>query len=258
MSCDVRICAKCGGTEYGKSGQCKACAREASRRYIEKNKEAIRARQNQLRKAKRELSPAKIKHATRADAKKAWRIANPEKVAAQRARAAEKAKQKLTVEELRAVLHYDQDTGIFKWLDDRKRGLKDKNAGSIHHDGYLIIHVNNKNYSAHRLAWMYVYGDLPTFDLDHINRNRADNRISNLRKSCDAENGQNKGIAKNNKSGVRGVHWCKEYGAWRASIRVSGRLMNLGRFKAIEDAAMAYLQASKLHHPFNFAEGRNV
>jgi hypothetical protein len=159
----------------------------------------------------------------------------------------------LTAERLREVLNYDSDTGAFTWKQSKgnqftKAGMR---AGSVHHDGYRVARVDGKGYLEHRLAWLYINGAWPPGDLDHINRDRADSRIANLRESCDLLNGQNKSVASNNKSGARGVHWCKTYNKWRAVIRVNWKLKHIGRFNTVEEARAAYLEAAAIHHPFN-------
>ena len=159
----------------------------------------------------------------------------------------------LTAERLREVLDYDPETGAFTWKQSKgnqftKVGMR---AGAGHHDGYRNVRVDGKGYQEHRLAWFYVNGTWPPGDLDHVNRDRADNRIANLREACDQLNGQNKGIARNNKSGARGVHWCKTHNQWRAVIRVNWKLKHIGRFDTVEEARAAYMQAAAIYHPFN-------
>jgi hypothetical protein len=191
------------------------------------------------------------KYDTRAEAKRAWREANPDKVKEELAKRKEQAKLPISAEYVRERLDYDQSTGLFTWRVAQKPFIG-KQAGNVRKkDGYVVVVLNARQISAHRLAWIYVHGAWPTRDLDHINRDRTDNRIANLRLSCDAENGQNKGLARNNKSGARGVHWCKTYNKWRAVIRVNWKLKHIGRFDTVAEAKAAYDAAAKVLHPFN-------
>lgn len=94
--------------------------------------------------------------------------------------------------------------------------------------------------------------DIPQcMQVDHINGNRLDNRKSNLRAATNAQNNQNKRSPRNNRSGYKGVSWCKERNKWAAQIQVNGRQKNLGRFDNVEDAIRAYDEAArKLHGEF--------
>jgi hypothetical protein len=114
--------------------------------------------------------------------------------------------------------------------------------------GYWFLHLDHKRYAAHRLAWLYVYGVWPAECIDHINRVRTDNRISNLREATRAQNRQNLCLSAKNKSGIRGVSFDRVNSNWRASISVGGRAKNLGRFASKSDAAAAYAaEAAKFH-----------
>lgn len=253
MSVVSIVCKKCGSTNLSPLGRCRACACESTKRYMANNYDVVRARANSQRRAKNAIKNAgKIKYSSRAESSAAWKRDNPEKVKLYVERGKAKATLPLAHGELLGLLSYEPTEGLFRWIKDPGRGIPaGTEAGCVDKDGYRNITVKCKRYLAHRLAWFYVHGALPTFDLDHINRDRSDNRIANLRKSCDVENGQNKGVAKNNKSGARGVHWCKTYSKWRAGIRVGGKQIDLGRFDTVKEAAQAYAQASKVHHPFN-------
>jgi len=110
-------------------------------------------------------------------------------------------------EELKSILSYDLQTGEFVWAEDvNPRAMKGYRAGTLRPDGYVQIRINGKLYLAHRLAWFYVYGEWPSCEIDHISRNRSDNRITNLRVGI-LVNRQNTPVRKDNKTGVKGVHW---------------------------------------------------
>lgn len=157
----------------------------------------------------------------------------------------------LTHERLRELLDYNERTGIFKRRTDNGRGMRIGDvAGSLHGSGYWFIYVDGRNYSAHRLAWLYVHGRWPAGDLDHKHGKEAGNGIDNLREATKQENMQNERAArKNNKCGLLGVHWRKDRGTWVAGIRVDGKLLRLGTFKTPEAAHAAYVAAKRKYHP---------
>lgn len=157
----------------------------------------------------------------------------------------------ITQSKLKELLHYETETGVFTWRRTLcNRAIKGRVAGYKNGRGYLYIGFNGKVYSAHRLAWLYVYGTFPTNDIDHINGNTIDNRISNLRDVETAINCQNRRQARSgSKSGVLGVGWHKRVGKWSAQIRISGRSKHLGYFDTPEQAGLAYLEAKRCNHP---------
>ena len=142
------------------------------------------------------------------------------------------------------VLHYDPETGIFRWKI-RRRGIKyHQPAGAPHNMGYRQIMVDKQNYLAHRLAWFMYYGEWPLRLIDHINGNKTDNRISNLRLADHSQNAASRPLGKTNTSGIKGVSWNAAKRKWQASISVNNRTIYLGRFDEIEDAAQAYKRAA--------------
>mgnify|MGYP000287579988 CR=1 FL=1 len=146
---------------------------------------------------------------------------------------------------LRELLEYDPDTGNFFWKvggTGRKIGAK---AGTKRSDGYHYLTINNKEYSAHRLAWLYMFNEWPDLHIDHINRVKNDNRLSNLRLVTTSQNFQN--ITKpKGKNPYLGVY---RYGSrWQSRIRHSGKNWSLGIFDTAEEARDAYLVAKNKHH----------
>lgn len=126
----------------------------------------------------------------------------------------------LTQSELKSLLNYDIKTGQFTWAVQQSRRVKIGSiAGTIKNTGYLGIHLKNKIYQAHRLAWLYFYGEFPCMNIDHINSNRLDNRIENLRLATDTENHRNISLQKRSSSGFTGVTWCQTAKKWRARCR---------------------------------------
>lgn len=141
----------------------------------------------------------------------------------------------LTAEDLRKHLVYDPLTGIFIWLPRRWRRATGE-AGCINSKGYRVIVINDRQYSAHQLAWLYVYGGWPKEELDHWDTDRSNNRIANLREAQPVENRAN--TQPRSASGFKGVR--KKWSRWEASIVHQGKYRYLGTFDAPEEAAAAY------------------
>jgi len=143
----------------------------------------------------------------------------------------------LTADKLRQLLHYDPETGVFtrltKW---GSRNIGDV-PGCLTPQGYWYIGVNSNVYPAHRLAWLYVNGCWPNGDIDHIDRNRCNNRISNLRDVTRSTNLHNS-PAQNPKSGHKGVYRTKE-GNWQVQIKVEYEIHRLGTYENLDDAVAA-------------------
>ncbi|MDH5572343.1 MAG: HNH endonuclease [Gammaproteobacteria bacterium] len=150
----------------------------------------------------------------------------------------------LTQEELKERLFYNEETGVFTYAKSICGGGVPGNvAGYISFSrpgaAYRIISINRRNYGAHRLAFLYVTGEMPKDEVDHINGDGCDNRWVNLRSVSRAENARNQKLSKANKSGVTGVCWSKNHKSWVAQIKSKKRTRYLGMFKNIFDAACA-------------------
>ena len=157
-------------------------------------------------------------------------------------------RQEITAEYLRSILNYDPETGIFTRKVRTSNSVKVGDvAGCSNGCGYLQIRLHNRLHLAHRLAWLYVYGEWPKGQIDHINRNRSDNRISNLREVSHKQNGQNAGKYSHNTSGHTGVSWYKHTSRWQAQIMHNYKLIHLGRFTDIGEAIAARKAAEKLY-----------
>ena len=163
------------------------------------------------------------------------------------------ARKILTQERLKELLNYDPATGIFTWRVAARNSIRiGQQAGTPHPRGYMIIGIDDSRFKAHRLAWLYVHGEMPPAELDHINRIPNDNRIANLRLADRYTNTQNTGMQKNNTSGYRGVSWHKSQRKWRARISIRGKMNELGYFHSKDDAAKRYEEVARVHHSVRY------
>lgn len=151
----------------------------------------------------------------------------------------------MTVEDFHSLLDYNHNTGIFTWKVNRRGSVKAGDvAGKINGKGYRQIKILGVSYMAHRLAWLFVNGRFPVYEIDHINRDPLDNRISNLREAKRIDNCRNVGGWSNKKSGLpHGVTYDKSRGKFIARASCNGVSKNLGRFDTVEDASMAAKKA---------------
>lgn len=170
---------------------------------------------------------------------------------------------------LRRLIDYNQETGALHWKQrpvwmfkaghiDRKsmaRMWNDRYAGkaaftAISGPGYAVGRILDSSYPAHRIIWRMEIGDCPEF-IDHINGDRTDNRIENLRVVTRMENHQNMARFKTNTSGVTGVTWSRAARKWQASIRHQYTKIYLGLFESLEEAAAARKSAERKYgfHP---------
>lgn len=159
----------------------------------------------------------------------------------------------ITQQELKELLNYDSNTGIFTWKKLYKYSNRKINdiAGSID-GGYIRVGINKKKYCAHQLAWLYVYGEIGGFNIDHANGIKTDNRIKNLRKATVSENAYNTKLNVRNTSGVKGVTWHKKSKKWQVVITVNKQHKYLGQFEDLEFAELVITEARVLFHK-NFA-----
>lgn len=179
----------------------------------------------------------------------------------------------IDVEHLKEIATYNPITGDVVW---KERGPKtfrragpyasaiserwNKNrAGrpitTVSPMGYVITCIEKRTVMAHRMAWAIYFGEWPQGQIDHINGNKSDNRLSNLRDVTAGENSQNKSRPKSNTSGCIGVHFHKPSQAWHARIMKNGKRFHLGAFNNIKEAKDAYENA-KRKHSFHENHGR--
>ena len=153
----------------------------------------------------------------------------------------------LSLQQLRQRLDYDPASGVFTRKSNyRAVSLKPNSTG------YLRISINGVSFKAHRLAWFYVHGSWPDGDLDHINGDKTDNRLINLRPAKRFENQRNRKRPSHNRSGIKGVYLhtlsSPTNPRWVARIKSDGKQRHLGCFDTIEAAAEAYKKAALKEH----------
>lgn len=163
----------------------------------------------------------------------------------------------LSAEYVRSVMEYSPDTGVFVWRyrsdvpkewNTRFAGREIRNRRT---SGHLFAILNYQQIPLHRLAWLYMMGEMPENLIDHINGDRADNRWSNLRQATTFQNAQNRIASSRSSHGLKGLHWHKAAQKWCAQIRANGRREYLGLFESKDDALAAYrVAAERLHGEF--------
>lgn len=159
----------------------------------------------------------------------------------------------LSHERLRELLNYDEITGMFTW---KKRAAfcveVGSEAGTVEKNGYRRIGICGRIYKAHRLAWFYAHGTWPVGEIDHINGDKLDNRIENLRDVPRLVNQQNQRRPRGKTaSGILGVCWHPSTGKWRARVwdQHAKKNISLGLFENAQEARAAYINAKRLQHP---------
>ena len=157
----------------------------------------------------------------------------------------------LTQERLNSLYNYDPDTGFLV-----RKKYKSRREHKGKQGNYVYVTIDGKCLPAHRLIWMMVYGHWPD-EIDHINGNRTDNRLCNLRNVTGLENKRNKCIQKNNTSGVTGVSWSTESKKLVVRIQVKGKYLYLGSFINKEDA-IATRKVAEVNHGFHKNHGRKA
>lgn len=170
----------------------------------------------------------------------------------------------LTQEIVQELLDYDPETGLFFWKERQPKWFKEgvfskernakvwnskyagKEASTLGKNGYKIISVFKKRNYAHRLAWLFTFGNLPDSHIDHINGNSIDNRIENLREVDNQENHLNMKLSIKNKSGIPGITWNVQKKKWQASIYHKGIKYFLGYSSDLDNLTKLRREKEKL------------
>lgn len=146
-----------------------------------------------------------------------------------------------------SMLAYDAVTGVFTWKIKAGKSGIGKVAGRVGRLGYRQIRVRGTHYLAHRLAWYYVHGEWPRLDIDHIDTNKDNNAISNLRLATQSENMANRGLTRSNTTGFKGIQ-SRPNGRWRASREINRKWISLGTYGSKEEASAAYMRSLEATH----------
>lgn len=163
-------------------------------------------------------------------------------------------------EALRGLLLYDPESGKLFWKERPRRMFNSNRACSTWNarfsgkeafttktKGYLNGRVNGLGVQAHRVAWAIYFKEHPTKLIDHINGNKSDNRISNLRSATKSINAKNTKLNTNNTSGVPGVWWSTKRKRWLAELKTNYVKIHLGAFETFDEAAAARLKANPIY-----------
>jgi hypothetical protein len=158
----------------------------------------------------------------------------------------------VSAEEVQRLFHYDEATGALSWKVCLSTRAK---AGRIcsYSDkrGYIYVKIHKRHYMVHRVIWAVYHGAWPTNDIDHINGNPSDNRISNLRPATRSQNLCNKKLSSRNTSGIKGVNWHKKARKWRGRVILNKRYYNAGYFDDPAEAGRAVQSLrEKIHGEF--------
>lgn len=156
----------------------------------------------------------------------------------------------MELQSIRRLLSYDPLSGVVSWLVNRGSGKAGCEAGYVNETGYRRVSVLGREHPSHRIAWLLHYGSWPSGEVDHINGDKLDNRIENLRDISVQENRQNLRVAKvtNKSSGLLGVYRTRCGKGWKSQIRHDGKIVYLGRFDTPELAHKAYIKAKRELH----------
>lgn len=158
----------------------------------------------------------------------------------------------VTADYIRSAFSYDRKTGDLTRLTGPRAGSV---SGTVAKDGYKIIRVAGKNYYAHRLAWLHVHGSFPSKHLDHIDGNRGNNSLENLRECTVSQNAQNRKVYRDNKTGLMGV--TERRGRYIAQLVANGSRKLTAYCASAEEAHQLYLEAKRKFHTFQ-PEVRNI
>jgi len=154
----------------------------------------------------------------------------------------------MTSKRAHELLTYDCESGKVFWRVSPCNATKAGDEAGRIVGAYRVAKVDYKSYPVHHLVWLLVYGVFPRYNIDHIDGNGLNNKVENLRDVPRCINQRNRKQAKNNTSGITGVHWDKVYKRWVAKVKINGESRFLGGYTSKEDAGIArekYLEEHK-------------
>ena len=158
----------------------------------------------------------------------------------------------LTAEYLRSILSYNKKNGVFTWKITLSKRRSAGSVAGFKNEGRIKIGIDNNDYMAHRLAWLYIKGEWPEFEIDHKDGNKANNKWGNLRHATSSQNQRHKGIQANNKTGYKGVCFDNKRQKFLATINktVNGKKkhFHIGHYNTSQEASEAYIIAAKKIH----------
>lgn len=164
----------------------------------------------------------------------------------------------LTQEKLKSLITYNAETGEFHWLTTGNGRRMDRKIITSKPNGYMSVVIDRKRYYLHRLAWLYTHGYFPEQVVDHINGNRSDNRLCNLREVSHSCNIRNSTTRKNNACGHTGICMDKRRNKWMTYINIGGKTKFLGYFDELNDAVERRRAAEKEHSAsWCYVQGRD-
>lgn len=146
---------------------------------------------------------------------------------------------------MREAFDYNPETGQLMWKLWRGKPSAMRPAGSVHKDGYVYVKFQRQIMLVHRVAWVVQHGEWPALFIDHVNGDRTDNRLSNLRLATPLQSSRNVAASKRSKTGVRGVSWDRHKRQYIAQAKIGDQYCRLGHFGTVEEARDAYLSATR-------------
>lgn len=154
----------------------------------------------------------------------------------------------ITQKELKEILEYNKNTGEFFWKISPMYNVNVGDKAGNNHNGYTRLTIKGKKYLTHRLAWLYVYGEFPEADIDHIDNDRTNCKINNLRIANKSTNAYNRKRQINNTSGIKGVLWSKASKKWMVRVGVNKHKLYFGVWEDLEFAELVAQEARAKYH----------
>jgi hypothetical protein len=153
------------------------------------------------------------------------------------------------IEELKELFQYDQETGwLIRKIGMGSRARAGERAGYSRCKGYRKIQIQGRQLFEHRVIWAIMHGSWPINQIDHVNGDKGDNRLENLREATQEQNLANRRVRKDSLTGMKGIRWNVKRQKWEAIIQSCGKQIYLGRFETPEEAHAAYCDAAEKHH----------